>query len=161
MAVHLLRQHARTPPCALSANGFLRGVIPEKRSLQDPREKQDGDAADHIVPKVTDVGGGKEDEHHCLGENGAEENSRTAHVAKEKRDEKQAEDAPVENGSQNIPGLDKIFHKAAKAGDGDRDNAPAEREPSRRDNVMVVGATRAKNAIEIDGSRRPERVQNS
>jgi len=86
-----------------------------------------------------------------LREDGAEEDGGAADVAKKKGDEEQPENAAVKNRRENVSGLDQIFDQAAKRCDGDRNDAPAEGQPARRDDIVVIGGAGAEDAVPAEG----------
>ena len=53
------------------------------------------------------------------------------------------ENAAVENRAENVAGFDQVLDQVRERGDGDRDQSPGRREPSGRDDVMMVARLRA------------------
>src|SRR5438270_9978891 len=72
-------------------------VVSENCVLQGQAKEQHRPAADHVVPKITDVERGEEHKHEQLGNDGGEKHGRAADLAQEKCDEKEAENTAVEN----------------------------------------------------------------
>src|SRR5688572_249878 len=121
-----------------SGRSRRRRFVPEQGALQEGRDKHDEAAADDVIPEISDVGGEEEDEHERLRDHGGEEYGGAAHVAQEERDEEKAENAAVKDRAENVAGLDQVFDQAGERRDRDRDQAPGEGQPPRRNDVVMV-----------------------
>src|SRR5262245_49856564 len=85
--------------------------------LQDRRENQHGRAPNKIIPEVTDTRRGEQEEDKALCNERGKEHRGSGNSTNKKSCQEKAEDAAVENRSQNVACFDQIFDQTRKRSD--------------------------------------------